>query len=361
MTIFRVPDLGEGLTEVQIVTWHVDVGDHVVADQPLVSVETDKAVVEIPAPQAGRVTRRFGEPGDVVAVGVPLVELAGLDTGGGTAIVGALPGPAPTPAPTTAAVRAAPAVRRRAAELGIALSEVSGTGPDGAVTLDDLERATTRPARPTAGPAEPLRGVRRTMAANMERAGRQIVPATVTDDADVGGWSESEDVTIRLVQAVVAGCSAEPALNAWYLGPDQGRVLHTEVDVGIATDTPDGLFVPVLRGAQHREPAELRADLDVLASAVHARTASPESLRDPTITLSNFGAMAGRYASLVIVPPQVAILGAGRIEHRVVARDDSPVVRAVLPLSLTFDHRVVTGGEATRFLGAVIAELRHPT
>jgi pyruvate dehydrogenase E2 component (dihydrolipoamide acetyltransferase) len=252
-------------------------------------------------------------------------------------------------------------VRRRAAQLGIDLAGVPGTGPDGAVTLDDLGRATTLSPRATSGSAQPLRGVRRTMAANMERAGRQVVPATVMDDADVGDWPAGADVTIRLVRAVVAGCEAEPALNAWYIGPDQGRVLHAEVDLGIATDTPDGLFVPVLRGAQRREPAELHAELEELVSAVRARTVSAEDLRDPTVTLSNFGAMGGRYAQLVIVPPQVAILGAGRIEHRVVARSRSPVVRAVLPLSLTFDHRVVTGGEATRFLGAVVAELQRPT
>jgi len=198
------------------------------------------------------------------------------------------------------------------------------------------------------------------MAANMARAGAEIVPATVVDDADVGDWAPGADVTVRLVRAVAAGCAAEPALNAWYLGPDRGRVVHRTVDLGVAVGTDDGLFVPVLRAVEGRADDDIRRALETLKAAVRDRVIPHEDLSDPTITLSNFGGIGGRYAALVVMPPQVAIVGAGRSGERVVARAGAPVVRSLLPLSCTFDHRVVTGAEATRFLAAVLRDLERP-
>jgi pyruvate dehydrogenase E2 component (dihydrolipoamide acetyltransferase) len=202
-----------------------------------------------------------------------------------------------------------------------------------------------------------MRGMRRAMAQRMTAAHAQIVPATVTDEADIDDWPTGEDVTIRLVRAIAVSCKAEPALNAWYNSGTGERRLMTRVDLGIAVDTEGGLIVPVLRNVTERSVSELRAGLDRLRADAIARSIPPEELRGATITLSNFGMIGGRFANLIIVPPQVAIVGAGRISPRAVAHRGQPAVRRVLPLSLTFDHRIVTGGEAARFLVALKSDL----
>ncbi|MCL6607914.1 MAG: 2-oxo acid dehydrogenase subunit E2 [Geminicoccaceae bacterium] len=377
MTTFRLPDLGEGLEEAEIVAWHVAVGDHVVADQPLLSVETDKAVVEVPAPRSGRIAALLAEPGAIVKVGAPLVEFADVERPDAGSVVGTLvraeePAPPPPPAPGAAegAVKAAPAVRRRAQELGVDLSRVVPSGPEGTVTMADVEAAAAGARPPTGGgplaggstAAEllPLRGVRRAMARTMARAHAEVVPATVVDEADVGRWPEGTDVTLRLVRAIAAGCRAEPALNARFLSEAEGRVLEARVDLGIAVDLPDGLIVPVLRDVTNRTAADLRAGVDRLKRDVRARTIPLAELRGATITLSNFGMLGGRFAQLVVVPPQVAILGAGRIREDVRVVAGAIRITRLLPLSLSFDHRAVTGGEAARFLQAVIGDLELP-
>jgi 2-oxoisovalerate dehydrogenase E2 component (dihydrolipoyl transacylase) len=362
MGTFVLPDLGEGLQEAELVAWHVGEGDHVVADQPLVSVETEKAVVEVPSPQAGKIARLCAQPGDTVRVGGPLVEFEEgprADTG---TIVGELvaeprAAPARSPAPPPG-VRAAPAVRALAHRLGVELATITGSGPDGAVTSADVERAAR--ARTEAGPAETLAGVRRAMAVNMARSHAEIVPATVSDEADIEAWPAQSDVTIRLARAIVAGCAASPGLNAWYDGRTMERRLLKQIDLGLAVDTEDGLFVPVLRNIGGRDAADLRRGIEAMKKDVRARTVPVAELRGQTITLSNFGMFAGRFAALVIVPPQVAILGAGRIAGRAVVTDGNVVAHRILPLSLTFDHRAVTGGEAARFLKAAIEDLENP-
>ena len=362
MTTFNLPDLGEGLQEAEVVAWHVGVGDHVVADQPLVSVETEKAVVEIPSPQSGRVAKLFAGVGDLVRIGAPLVAFETAAAADAGTVVGEVPAEvraaalAPTPAAAKRrGVKATPAVRQLAQRLGVDLVAVSPSGPAGAITKADVERVAETIAR--LGPLEPLRGVRRAMAQNMEKAHAEVVPATVTDEADLGAWAPESDVTMRLIRAVVAGCRAELALNAWYFGLDKGRRLHDYVDLGIAMDTEDGLFVPVLHNVGERDPADLRRGLEAMKADIRNRRVPLEELRGQTITLSNFGMFGGRHAALVVLPPQVAILGAGRVQDRVVALDGAPAVRPVLPLSLTFDHRAVMGGEASRFLAAVTADL----
>jgi pyruvate dehydrogenase E2 component (dihydrolipoamide acetyltransferase) len=374
MKTFDLPDLGEGLQEAEIVGWHVGPGDHVVADQPLVSVETDKAVVEVPSPFAGRVARLFAGEGDIVKVGSPLVAFAEEGTGAvdtGT-VVGDLGATSETvdeaagddgaaaarAAAAAAGVRATPAVRALARKLGVDLTMIEPTGPGGVVTARDVEAAAHE--MEGAEPLEPLRGVRRAMAQRMAQAHAEVVPVTVSDEADIECWRNGRDVTIRVVRALVAGCRAEPALNAWYDSRAGARRLHKKVDLGIAVDTPDGLFVPVLRDVANREPADLRRGLDRMRADIRARSIPPEELRGATITLSNFGMIAGRYASPVVVPPQVAILSTGRVTPQVVAADGKPAVHRTIPLSLTVDHRVVTGGEAARFLAAVIADLERP-
>jgi 2-oxoisovalerate dehydrogenase E2 component (dihydrolipoyl transacylase) len=364
MRQFKLPDLGEGLEEAEIVTWYVNEGDHVVTDQPLVSVETDKAVVEVPSPSSGRIVRLFGAKGDMVKVGAPLVEFAeGAEQDTGT-IVGELGASESSAAAETPSGRAAghrpqvfPAVRALARKLDVDLEAIEATGPGGIMTRADVERAAKSLSQ--AGPAEPLRGLRRAMAQRMTAAHAEIVPATVTDDADIDDWRKGEDVTIRLVRAIAAACKAEPALNAWYNSGAGERRLIERVDIGIAVDTGGGLIVPVMCNVAERDAPDLRTGLDRLRADAIARSIPPGELRGATITLSNFGMIGGRFANLIVVPPQVAIIGAGRIAQRVVAHRGQPTVRCVLPLSLTFDHRVVTGGEAARFLVALKSDLER--
>lgn len=363
MKLFKLPDLGEGLQEAEISKWHVAVGDTVKLDQPLVSVETAKAIVDIPAPYEGRITKLYGAAGDIVHIGAPLVAFEGEGTQSdqGTVVgkieVGqkiAADAPA-APAPTVIGIKATPAVRALARKHNVDLAMVTPTGSDGLITTGDVERAARVLAE--AGPIEILRGVRRAMAQNMMLANAEVASATIMDDADIHAWPPHTPVLLRLVRALVAGCRAEPSLNAWYDSEKIGRWVVKHVDLGVAVDTGDGLLVPVLRKVDTRSGDELKAALDKLIGDARQRKVPAEELRGHTITLSNYGTIAGRYASPVVVPPTVAILGAGRIRDEVVARDGQPVVRRILPLSLTFDHRAVSGGEAGRFLAAVIADL----
>ena len=363
MRQFMLPDLAEGLEEAEIVAWHVNAGDHVVADQPLLSVETDKAVVEVPSPWSGRIARLFGVKGDLVKVGAPLVEFdEGPEQDAGT-VVGQIDrgesSPADTPVPLSQprALLVLPAVRALARKLDVDLNLVQGTGSGGTITRIDVERAAK--SLSDAGPAEPLKGMRRAMAQRMATARAEVVPTTVTDEADIDDWPNGEDLTMRLVSAIAAACASEPALNAWYNSAAGERRLVKRIDLGMAVDTGDGLIVPVLRNVGERDRKDLRAGLDRMRADAIARSIPAEELRGATITLSNFGMIGGRFASLVVVPPQVAIVGAGRAVPRVVPRQGQIAVRRILPLSLTFDHRVVTGGEAARFLVALKSDLER--
>jgi pyruvate dehydrogenase E2 component (dihydrolipoamide acetyltransferase) len=366
MKIFKLPDLGEGLQEAEIVKWHIKVGEEIRADQPMVSVETAKAVVDIPAPYFGKVARLYGNVGDIAHIGAPLVGFEGeSDARDAGTVVGVVEvgqkvvSEAPAaPPPATAGIKATPAVRALARKLNVDLAMVTPTGADGLLTAADVQRAARILAE--TGPIELIRGVRRAMAQNMELATAEVASATIMDDADIDSWPPGTHTLLRLIRALVAGCRAEPALNAWYDSEKIGRWVMKRIDVGIAVDTPDGLLVPVLRNCGERSPTELKGVLEKLVADARARKVPPEELRGNTITLSNYGSIAGRYASPVVLPPTVAILGAGRIEKRVVVLDDKPAVRRIMPLSLTFDHRVVTGGEAGRFLNAVIADLHKP-
>lgn len=360
MKTFNLPDLGEGLADAEIVSWHVTEGGRVMADQPLVSVETEKAVVEVPAPWSGILAKCHAAPGDIVKIGSPLAEIdvdASREDSG--AIVGDLPEvPRRTSAtgrPSARQVRAkaTPAVRKLASELGVDLATVKGTGPGGTITRKDVEAESGTAVEDY----EPLRGVRRSMARNMADAHSQVAATGVTDLADISGWAEGEDVTVRLVRAMIAACKAEPALNAWYDGKRNARRLHSHIDLGIAVNTEDGLFVPVLRDAGRRSLEDLRNGLDAMKQDIAARTVPPSELRGQTITLSNFGMIGGRHATLMVMPPQVCIVGAGRICEQAMARDGEIAAGRVLPLSLTFDHRAVTGAEAARFLMCVVKDL----
>jgi pyruvate dehydrogenase E2 component (dihydrolipoamide acetyltransferase) len=409
MKTFTLPDLGEGLAEAEIIRWHVSVGDAVTTDQPMLAVETAKAVVEVPAPYSGVIRRLLGKPGDVIPTGAPLVEFdtsnAAAPANDGRAFVADAPTSMPaarhpadagtvvghmpssdqelieTAQPggqpdshhgtdrgdatsgTAIGLRAAPAARALARKLGVDLAQVGGSGRGGVIVVDDVI-AHSGATSSTAGghtalgaEGERLRGMRRTMAQSMALSRDSVASCTIFDDADLHLWSEGQDVTVRLLRAIAAGCRAESALNAWFDGSTQSRRLMPHVDVGIAVDTQDGLIVPVIRDVAGRTASQLRQELDRLKRAARDRTVTPEDLRDVSFMLSNFGMIAGRYATPVVVPPMVAILGSGRLTRDVVAVNTGFEAHLRMPLSLTFDHRCVTGGEAARFMAAVLRDL----
>ncbi|MDH0895067.1 MULTISPECIES: dihydrolipoamide acetyltransferase family protein [Pseudomonas] len=368
MKYFKLPDLGEGLQEAEIVEWHVKAGDTVKTDQLLVSVETAKAIVDIPAPYDGVVSKTFGGEGDILHVGEPLLAYEGEDDAG--TVVGRLEGGHGGAqedsffvgaAPSTRehlAPRATPAVRQLARRLGVDLAGLAGSGADGLITAADVETAAQGERDRFGG--ERLRGVRRSMAINMARSHAEVVPVTIYGDADLHRWTEARDPLIRLAKAIAHACTVEPVLNSWFDGRGPSIRRHDRLDLGIAVDTPDGLFVPVLRNVGERGADDLKEGMARLRADVKARSIPPQEMMGATLTLSNFGTLFGRYANPVVVPPQVAIIGAGGIRDEVVAWEGKPAVHPVLPLSLTFDHRAATGGEAARFLKALVQALEAP-
>jgi len=369
MIDFKLPDLGEGLKEAEIREWHVQEGADVEVGQPLLSVETAKAVVEVPSPRRGKVLKLHGKPGDIVPVGQPLVSFEGEDAARPAPEVrdtGVVVGRTTQtnevitegPVAGAAGIKAAPAVRALAHRLGVDLSIITPSGPDGLITAADVQRVSKILAE--VGPLEKLRGPRRAMAQTMSQARDEVMPTSLMDDAVLRRWADAGDVSLRLIRAIVAAAQAEPALNAWYDAHEIGRRVLDKVHLGVAVDTPEGLFVPVLQDVGNRTPDSLRRGLEHMKDDARRRAIPPEELRGYTITLSNIGRFGGRYATPAIVPPTVAIIAAGSRRDEVRAVDGQPQVVPVLPLSLTFDHRAVTGGEAARFLAAMIRDLELP-
>ena len=433
--LFHLPDLGEGLPDAEIVEWHVTVGQVVKLDEPLVSMETAKAVVDVPAPCSGTVVALAGKPGDVVITGAWLAEFAldaslpqraaGHDTGhshGPTPSAAPHAEPADEPAEAEAeqdagtvvgamqvssevrrealvavgGVKAMPAVRALAKKLGVDLARVSPSGADGVATLADVKRAAAegaaapraeakapqsapaaraaqpepsdskrdeRPAQAAVDPAfdtdAPIRGVRRNMLRTMAAAHAEVVPTTLMDDADLYAWASGQDITVRLVRAIARAAAVEPAMNAWLNAKEGTLRRHARVDVGIAIDHPDGLFVANLRGADRLDAVGMRAGISHLRDGLKDRSLPPDLLSGYTIMLSNFGKFAGKYATPVVVPPCVCIVAAGRLYHGVVPVLGGVEAHRLMPLSLTFDHRAATGGEAARFLKMLIDDLQR--
>ncbi|NNC97991.1 MAG: 2-oxo acid dehydrogenase subunit E2 [Gammaproteobacteria bacterium] len=439
---FKLPDLGEGLPEAEIVTWHVAEGDSVSVDQLMVSVETAKAVVDVPSPYAGSIKKLYAQEGDIVKTHAALVDFTvegpGVSSGDGEQIdetanaspttdveiktvdieedSGTVVGKMQTsdaelvekvrigskrrrerkqatasnfsvtqsqPASAHGKFKATPSVRLAAKQQGIDLSQVPPSGKFGQVTQSDLRAFASRPQDVLAsgnapshlpqsgllqrqqtdvnfGEAERLRGPRRAMNLSMSASRDQVSQCTLFDDADIHYWLPGQDITARVLRALTAGAFAAPELNAWFNADNGTRTLHQHIDVAMAVDTPDGLIVPVLRSVESKNLQQLRADLNEIKVATRNRSVSPAQMAKPTITLSNFGMLAGRYATPVIVPPMVCILGTGGLRHDVVAVMGGIEVHKRLPLSLTFDHRCITGGEACRFLAAMIKDLEKP-
>lgn len=379
--IFNLPDLGEGLAEAEIREWYVKEGDTVKVDQPMVSMETAKAVVDVPAPQAGKIVKLYGKAGDIIQTDAPLVEFEQDEASApqkdkGT-VVGSLEESSTvldagemiigsSRQDTATAVKAMPAVRALAKQLNVDLNTITGTGPRGQITVEDVKKGTRQSgsafqkSNKENSTVETLHGVRRAMAMAMTHSHQEIVPVTIVEDADMTDLTVGSDITARVIQAIIAGIKDEPSLNAWYDGKTMERCLHNEIHLGLAVDTQEGLFVPVLKNVAQSSPADLRTKINEYKQSVKTRSVAPSDLQGATITLSNFGMIAGRYATPIIVPPMVAILGCGKMRDVVIAKEGKMAIRRIMPLSLTFDHRAVTGGEATRFLAAVINSLETP-
>jgi pyruvate dehydrogenase E2 component (dihydrolipoamide acetyltransferase) len=443
---FHLPDLGEGLPDATIVEWFVKPGDVARLDEPLVSMETAKAVVEVPSPFSGKVITQHGKAGDIIT-GAALIEIeivpacrnvptpkpavitarqsrprqprtqcGKTDTGRSQERTGA-----PTRAPWSARWKLAiacmpsrprmsaasrpclrcarwrrnsastwagssPAVpmawypqgRQGAAEAGSARigatpaperpAAASPPPPTGAkirserttLSASGQPMRTTPPTQRVSGQPEQLKGVRRNMARVMAAAHAQVVPTMVSDDADIHAWLPGNDITVRLIRAIVRAAQAVPALNAWFDGENLTRTLHPHVDIGIAVDTDDGLFVPALRNADVLDANGIRQAVNRLRDQVINRSIPADELKGYTISLSNFGVFAGRYATPIVVPPTVAIIAAGKGRHQMTPVMGGFESHKVIPLSLTFDHRAATGGEAARFLKVMLDDLARP-
>lgn len=367
MNIFNLPDLGEGLPDAEIHEWFVKEGDTVAADQPLVSMETAKAVVDVPCPQSGTISKLFGKPGDVIKTGDPLVAFVSEKAADKGTVVGNLEESNEVSEDNftigvqhagRSRVKATPAVKMLARKLGVDLNTLRGSGEFGMITREDVQVQADKNTQIPVG-YEPLRGVRRAMLNSMVQSHAEVVPVSIFDEADIHCWKPGTDITVRLIRAIIDAAEKEPALNAWFETKHGARQCFKEVHLGLAMDNDEGLFVPVIHDAAKRSDVELRQMINDFKTSVGNREITADKLKGATITLSNFGKFAGRFASPIIVPPMVAILAVGRLYQGVVATHDGAVeAHSLLPLSLSFDHRAVTGGEATRFLGAIIKSLQ---
>jgi pyruvate/2-oxoglutarate dehydrogenase complex dihydrolipoamide acyltransferase (E2) component len=361
---FKLPDLGEGLTEGEVARWLVSEGQEIAEDDPLVEIQTDKTTVEIPSPAAGKVARILVAEGEIVPVGTVLVVIG--DSPDGAATSASLPetaassetpnlGTVPSQVPSGRA-RATPLVRRIARELGVDLEMVTGTGPNGQVTEADVRGHS--PDTVQEGRREKLRSVRRLIAEHMSRAHREVPPVTWVEECDF----EQLDLKL-LVPTALKACALSleeyPELNARLEGDE--IVYLDRYDLGVAVQTEQGLVVPVVRGCDSRSIDELAADVSRLADGARAGTLAPEELRGSTFTVTSAGKLGGLFHTPIVNYPEVAIMGIGRIGPRPVVRDGEVVVLQTGTIAITFDHRVIDGARASEFGLAVIHRLENPS
>jgi pyruvate dehydrogenase E2 component (dihydrolipoamide acetyltransferase) len=400
---FVLPDVGEGLEEGEIVSWLVEAGDSVTRDQPLVEVQTDKALVELPSPVAGQIVSLAFGPGDIVKVGQVLVVLEDASPPS--------PAVAASPAPPAGRPKAAPAVRKLALDRGVDLATVTGSGPGGRILASDVEGATRTGVhppplgrqtnagtdRPSTGAPEfhppelrnagsdagrlgwmepgrhPLRGIRRVTAEAMTRSWSEIPHLTTLDEVDATGLLAARrrlgdagietTVGALLVAAVARGLRRYPLLNASLesSAEDGGSiVVHPDCNIGLAVATAEGLVVPVIRQADRRSLADLGAEVRRLTAAARNRRLDVAELRGGTFTISNYGAIGGRYANPLIRPGEVGVMGFGAIRPRPIVVDGEVRARPTLPWSLSADHRLVDGDLATAFAEYVAGLLADP-
>jgi pyruvate dehydrogenase E2 component (dihydrolipoamide acetyltransferase) len=355
---FKLPDLGEGLTEGEVARWLVTEGQVVAEDDPLVEIQTDKATVEIPSPYAGTVLRILVSEGEVAPVGARLVVIGepgeAIDEPASEPPSGSEPqGARSVPASTPGRAQATPLVRKIAEELGVDLSTVAATGPGGRVTEDDV-RAATGGGVPAEGRREPLRGVRRVIAEHMSRAHAEVPAVTWVEECDFENV-EMERLVATVVKAVATSLAEFPELNARL---EEDSIVYLErFDIGVAVQTEQGLVVPVVRGVDARTVEEIDAEIRRLAEGARTGKLEPAELRGSTFTVTSAGKLAGLFQTPIVNHPEVAILSIGRVAERPVARDGQIVVRRSGTIAVTFDHRVVDGARAAEFGLSVIGRL----
>ena len=385
---FKFPDVGEGIAEGEIVRWLVKEGDWIVEDQDLVEVETDKAVITLHSPFTGKIEKLYGKEREIVKVGERLTTVRDADESA----------PAPQPDKTDSGtvvgslgeekeieivrpVLATPAVRAFAKEMNLDLAEVQGTGPGGRITKEDVERAVKVAAPAGAavdayGPVEkvPLRGLRRTVAKRMAEASKRVAEVTIWQDADITVLErvrakEKEIAAAKglkltylpfVIKACLAALKAHPYFNASLDEQAEEIVLKKYYNIGIAVDTSDGLMVFVIRAADQKNLLELASEGAALAEKSRDRKIDLGELRGSTFTITNYGVVGAAYGTPIINHPEVAILGLGKVDDRPVVRNGQIVARKIMPLSLSFDHRVIDGVDACLFLGAIIKHLEQP-
>lgn len=415
MECFKLPDLGEGLQDAEIIEWQVTPGDSVNVDDVMVVVETAKAIVELPSPFKGKVGELCAEPGDTVDVGQILVKYSEIaenseslssevvresvnqeQTNESVSVVGVL-----TNSDAKAATREEfvvatqsssiksslndatvnrsrkatalpPALMAFASQLDVEeelrnlidehqFSEVISYG-DIAKLYEHKKGQTINDSASNIedhSPFIPLRGTKKLMAQAMIKSHQHVPAVTLFEDAHIGHWRKDEDITVRVIKAIIEACSAVPLLNAWFDDETLSIQTFKDVNIGIAVNSEEGLFVPVLREAQNINPKSMRSIIDKMVKDVKRRSVKPQKLMGATITLSNFGTLTGRYATPIIVPPQVAILGVGALRDEPVVKQGKVGIEKVMPLSLSFDHRAATGAEAAKFLTTIISVLQR--
>ena len=399
MPDFKLPDLGEGVTEAEIDRWLVQEGQEIKEDDPLVEVITDKATAEIPSPFEGIVARIHVAQGQVVPVGTVLVTVMNGSDFDATGAPPEAPPAQVAAAATTAreeaapvaergqdptedgtsenGVKAMPPVRKLARQLGVDITSLEGSGPSGRITRADVEAASgadaAGPEPIRAGRREALRGVRRKIAERMSEAHRIVPPVTHVEECDVTELEatrrlanerspELQKLTYMpfIVKAVVAGLKEYPALNA-SLDDEAGEIVyHDSYDIGIAVDTPAGLVVPVVKNADSKRLREIAAEIERLAAGARQGSLKTDELRGSTFTISSPGPYGGLMATPIVFHPQSAILGVHRAGERPVVRDGQIVARLMMNFSITFDHRILDGMTAARFILDVVRLLEHP-
>lgn len=383
---FRLPDVGEGISEAEIVRWLIAEGSSVKEDQDIVEVETDKAIVALPSPHAGKIVKLHCKEGDLTKVGEILVSIETEEAGDGApartdrgTVVGSL-GDEQVIELTTP-IKATPGVRALAKKLGVDLSKIRGTGSEGKITREDVERAVEGLPREAlhegdAGPVEriPLRGLRRTIAKRMHEARQRISDVTIWEDADITALdrirSREKEIAAKqetkltylpyVIQATLDALRAHPYLNAILDDEREEIVLKKFYNIGIAVDTADGLMVFAIKRADRKSLVELAQEISTLAEKARTRKLDLSELRGSTFTITNYGVIGATYGTPIINYPEVGILGIGRIQDRVVVDDGAIAIHKIMPLSLAFDHRVVDGVEAARFLNVIIDRLENP-
>jgi pyruvate dehydrogenase E2 component (dihydrolipoamide acetyltransferase) len=385
---FKFPDVGEGIAEAEIVRWLVKEGDSVKEDQDLLEVETDKALLTLNSPYTGTITKLHGQEGEIIKVGDVLttVEAGGeektvvADKKDSGTVVGSLGDNEVVE--VVHPVQAIPAVRALAKQAGINLASVKGTGPGGRITKEDVERAANKTGQQSRAEADaygvvekiPLRGIRRTIAKRMAEASKHVAEVTIWEDADITELEQvrakerrvAEEKGVRLtylpflIKAILPALKAHPYFNASLDEAAEAIILKKYFNIGIAVDTSDGLIVFVIKNADEKNILDLAKEIATLAEKARLRTIDLHELKGSTFTITNYGIVGASYGTPIINHPEVAIVGLGKVEDRPVVRSGQIAIRKIMPLSLAFDHRVIDGVEAGRFLGVVIQHLEDP-